>query len=345
MLLCDSCDQGWHTYCLTPPLLTVPEGIWTCPDCTRAGVGAATGRTGRQEHEHKAGRRLPSAATKRAAGTAAAQQPAEPRPRRGRPPLAKQGARNSKEASGRGRGRGQALPATQQHAHSAAPVPALSAVDWSTVEATQASLQHLMPGAWGLQYARRMHEACTNPVWQGGLPARQLTAAIRALLVAVDFSRCSSIVDPCGASSTDVAAVFAAHGYTVVAPAELKGDKARAACSPLQTAHYLQRHQRCGLHVVVMAPPAPLVDALLPLAVQFATVVVCCLVPVAYLSSRHPARQAWLHSLREQGRLHVVVGPTPTIPRVWLLVFSTSSWRHLMAPAGGSSALSTYWRQ
>jgi len=34
MLLCDGCDHGYHTYCLRPPLLSVPEGDWFCHDCS-----------------------------------------------------------------------------------------------------------------------------------------------------------------------------------------------------------------------------------------------------------------------------------------------------------------------
>ncbi|KAM0747588.1 hypothetical protein T439DRAFT_292797, partial [Meredithblackwellia eburnea MCA 4105] len=26
MLLCDSCDRGWHPTCLNPPMLKVPKG-------------------------------------------------------------------------------------------------------------------------------------------------------------------------------------------------------------------------------------------------------------------------------------------------------------------------------
>merc|ERR1719421_1280155 len=33
LLLCDSCDGAFHTYCLTPPLLDVPEGDWFCDAC------------------------------------------------------------------------------------------------------------------------------------------------------------------------------------------------------------------------------------------------------------------------------------------------------------------------
>jgi hypothetical protein len=33
MLLCDTCDSGWHMQCLSIPLTQVPDGDWYCPDC------------------------------------------------------------------------------------------------------------------------------------------------------------------------------------------------------------------------------------------------------------------------------------------------------------------------
>jgi PHD-finger len=33
LLLCDGCDDGYHTYCLDPPLSIVPVGDWFCPTC------------------------------------------------------------------------------------------------------------------------------------------------------------------------------------------------------------------------------------------------------------------------------------------------------------------------
>jgi hypothetical protein len=36
MLLCDSCNKGYHTACLTPPLARVPKGKWYCPACRSA---------------------------------------------------------------------------------------------------------------------------------------------------------------------------------------------------------------------------------------------------------------------------------------------------------------------
>jgi len=38
MLLCDGCDDSYHTFCLLPPLEDIPEGDWRCPKCVLAEV-------------------------------------------------------------------------------------------------------------------------------------------------------------------------------------------------------------------------------------------------------------------------------------------------------------------
>lgn len=45
ILLCDGCDDGYHTYCLVPPLTSVPKGEWRCPKCIVAVVNKATDTT------------------------------------------------------------------------------------------------------------------------------------------------------------------------------------------------------------------------------------------------------------------------------------------------------------
>uniref|UniRef100_J3L6H4 PHD-type domain-containing protein n=1 Tax=Oryza brachyantha TaxID=4533 RepID=J3L6H4_ORYBR len=40
IILCDGCDEGYHLYCLTPPLTTVPEGQWHCSSCAVQGIEA-----------------------------------------------------------------------------------------------------------------------------------------------------------------------------------------------------------------------------------------------------------------------------------------------------------------
>jgi histone demethylase JARID1 len=36
IILCDQCDKGFHLFCLSPPLDTVPDGEWVCPLCKEA---------------------------------------------------------------------------------------------------------------------------------------------------------------------------------------------------------------------------------------------------------------------------------------------------------------------
>ena len=35
LLFCDDCDNGYHMYCLVPPLKAPPEGSWSCNICIR----------------------------------------------------------------------------------------------------------------------------------------------------------------------------------------------------------------------------------------------------------------------------------------------------------------------
>ncbi|KAF9428426.1 hypothetical protein BGZ94_002445 [Podila epigama] len=36
MLICDGCELGFHTYCLTPPLTSIPKSDWFCAKCLTA---------------------------------------------------------------------------------------------------------------------------------------------------------------------------------------------------------------------------------------------------------------------------------------------------------------------
>jgi len=38
LLLCDKCDDAYHTFCSNPPLDAVPEGDWFCPKCTNNAI-------------------------------------------------------------------------------------------------------------------------------------------------------------------------------------------------------------------------------------------------------------------------------------------------------------------
>ncbi|CAG9766317.1 unnamed protein product [Ceutorhynchus assimilis] len=39
LLLCDSCDRGYHTYCFKPKMDNIPEGDWYCHECMNKATG------------------------------------------------------------------------------------------------------------------------------------------------------------------------------------------------------------------------------------------------------------------------------------------------------------------
>ncbi|UKJ89396.2 Requim, req/dpf2 [Theileria orientalis] len=43
LLLCDSCDKGYHMYCLDPPLTEVPANNWYCSQCNNEAPSTVTG--------------------------------------------------------------------------------------------------------------------------------------------------------------------------------------------------------------------------------------------------------------------------------------------------------------
>lgn len=38
ILLCDTCNQGWHASCLRPALMIIPDGDWYCPHCRHVSI-------------------------------------------------------------------------------------------------------------------------------------------------------------------------------------------------------------------------------------------------------------------------------------------------------------------
>ncbi|XP_064595320.1 bromodomain adjacent to zinc finger domain protein 2B-like isoform X3 [Liolophura sinensis] len=39
LLLCDSCDKGYHTYCFKPKMVSIPDGDWYCYECISKATG------------------------------------------------------------------------------------------------------------------------------------------------------------------------------------------------------------------------------------------------------------------------------------------------------------------
>jgi hypothetical protein len=50
LLICDGCLLGFHTYCLSPPLASVPEGTWLCSGCLALGLDEQAVRIAQQQN-------------------------------------------------------------------------------------------------------------------------------------------------------------------------------------------------------------------------------------------------------------------------------------------------------
>eukprot|EP01045_Picozoa_sp_COSAG04_P022426 COSAG04_NODE_2534_length_3968_cov_2.070561_2_plen_385_part_00 len=46
LVLCDGCDDAWHTFCMSPKRTEVPSGDWFCQHCLQAAQLRREGRTG-----------------------------------------------------------------------------------------------------------------------------------------------------------------------------------------------------------------------------------------------------------------------------------------------------------
>ena len=46
ILLCDSCDKGYHQYCLPSPIEVIPTGPWFCPSCCQSSTASTQQKQG-----------------------------------------------------------------------------------------------------------------------------------------------------------------------------------------------------------------------------------------------------------------------------------------------------------
>ena len=334
LLLCDSCNRGFHMHCLLPPLSKVPPGLWVCPQCTDAGVSHQTIKTARQLQLDK---------YKRSGSSAVDAPPIVAKPSRSRsasPNATRTSARITRASSpppptlppsppprrGPGRPRKHPLPTA---------VSASATFTWSTTKGVGEALQTLMPGEWDWSRATQIAE-CTE---SQSAPAsyEYLEAELGTLMNVVDFSRSPSVIDMC-ASYGDLSALLRSYHLDVVSNSVSPGDAADHHYDALQSHSYERLRSEYGSHVIVVMPYYEYADAMLSLAVKYAQHVACCRVPCRYLNERrqYPARDEWLKELQDQRRLLIIYpataedGSTKAAGYVWLLVFASEGVARLM---------------
>ena len=328
MVLCDTCQTGWHTTCLRPVLAKVPRGKtpWFCPRCI--------------EHAPLPQVFIPSAA--------APEEPATPRgkgasgqvlPPISKPPKAAPQAPLSREQRA-------------EHRHrTASLVAAIPDADLSSSEGVMAALQKYMPGNWSKGHATRLSQQCpggsrflqTPGQQHPGEPQRVVTTEpeIQALLNAVDFSTAAGIADPFAGTGT-IASAFRRHGHRVMTNDINPSMPTHTHCNALLHSTYAHLQERSRIHVIVTSPFFAVLDLALPLAILYAHHAVCCHVPGHYVTDGPSPRMEWLRGLQRQERLVVIAGlPVGPMGRrcIWLCIFRTRELRQLMVKPGSAGSI------
>ena len=343
MLLCDSCGTGWHTFCLQPPMSTVPEGSWICPRCTFNGVTEDS---------------LPPANTR---GAANAQKP-EAIARFAPHMHGRYAKRDNLWGKIEYRGNQykprcfvvhwsdgtQSEPMTHTQlakvlqpptvtppdgvllaitttTTSSAPMPAV--LDLDSPQAITTALSTLMPeSSWPAAHCTRLYNRLAE--LRSTLPCvTTKPEEVACLLEAMDFSYCATIVD-LWAGQNSIQQAFKQCGYSVITNDLNSAAATDYHLDALQPATYQQLQQKHGLDAIVISPWFALLDLALPLAVAHASWVVCCHVPGHYIFSPTEPRRRWLQTLLQQQRLHLLMG----LPRsnmgmrcLWVVIANTSS--------------------
>lgn len=350
MLLCDSCETGWHIDCLTPSLPAVPEGDepWLCPRCVEQGVNPDTILV--PSHPAPEQRRqslFPSAAAKKR--DAAARQldgcvirdgdrtgvarfvRAEQRPRYFDIDYEDGEVAHNKTATFV---RNRLHPSSTPSAAAAVPTYLPLTWDLRSASGVEGALQLLMPGKWARAHMSRLANEISstynkprdNPL------APTVPREVQALLSFVDFTQLGAVLDPWAGTCT-IRKVFAAQGIPVFDNDLNPRSGSHSHKDALQPAFYRYASLRAPIDAVVASPWFTVLDLALPLAVSAARCVACVHVPGHFITDAHPNRSAYLRALMREDKVHVLwnLPKGPSGRRCgWLLVFATPALKHLL---------------
>ena len=363
MLLCDSCNTGWHMHCLQPKLTAVPKGVWVCPDCIELGVDAETvdppplapppaarrslfpstqAKKREQDAQQLDGMVVVKSVldsvtrTTRLVEGTARYMPAHERAPGEKLHLSVTYADGSVEELSPLLVRRRAKvtdSATSSHVQ-----PDTLPDFWCLTDAPSLStaLQSLMPGTWAASHITRLSRSLNDVYCPSKLLSLPLAptsgAEVESLCDFLDLTQLGVVLDPWVGTGT-VARVLESRGVTTRTNDLNPSRKAHTHLDALQPGLYRSTARQVSIDGVITSPWFAVLDIALPLAVLAARTVACVHVPGHYVTDAHPARCAYLKGLMAQGRLHILWNlPKGAMGRRcgWLLVFASSTLRDLL---------------
>jgi hypothetical protein len=374
MLICESCERGFHMDCLRPVIKELPEGDWICPECSTAGVDTtrlltAQAKGVRDQHERELANKVAAQRRKDLAAYRAqepqgaargAPVPAQPAgaTRRGRPPGTGGRGRGGRGVSGAATAQPPIQPTAKPSARPTRRVLtrclAVALMTWAkrvpvglewfdlrSVEGILEALESSMAGYWETSVAQTILDwvAARERAGALGVPSKLLVAEpeVSQLLRAVDFSWIASSVDLYGERGRTQAAVRdLTKGLYEVKTNGPDGAGFDFSLDPLQPQTYKKLRNQTGLQAVITSPPMAVVDLVLSLAVCATRKVVCLYVPGQFLSGAPRPRLQYLRKLQEQGRLLLLT--TMDLDQegqgLWCVIFRSGTYKELLLRPG-----------
>ncbi len=356
MLLCDSCDAPWHTFCLPVPLSEVPDGDWLCPDCTDAGI------TLRQLALHKQ-TYIPVEPSRPALELPSPQRMAMARE------VAKKWhavaivhGRDGRERYERITFQGILSPkwfrvdwsdgtSSQHHAaffkhcgvldEAAVPPSVLAApppvtvaitvgplieedIHWSILTGDDLAIRlwQLMPGPRHRLETQLMHKSLARRP-RATLTRQSTSAFVNILFSVINLDTCRVVLDPWA----DNKAVHQAFGSRnlFVANDRLGRKGVSLQYEPMEHVSYTKMARALGaINAIVTIPPPLLLDLAVVTAVEFATSVACFGVPIEWAEADHIACAAYFSTLAQEQRLLWIRPAHPDAAFGWLCIFATA---------------------
>ena len=376
MVVCDSCNAAWHTFCLPVPLDKPPrpEEVWCCPRCTANGVRSEqlTDSRGQQHKEETVAEGLHGRFVLAKRKDPYTQESAllygkvlyrgpKYKPKYLRVEFqdgtVMEAARVGQIMAHLVPGEAQ-IPATvlaefnQPTVTAAAPnsLEALPLVDFDYVswEGTKNALLRLMPGKHTKRHVTNLQLQITRMFEgeQSELPCVEtMLEEVERLVECVDLSRFRRGVDMWSGNGT-IAAALSDYGITLVNN-DLDHNKAAGYhLDALQPSSYKAIGDAVpgALDLVVSSPWFSLLDLALPLAASCTTALACIHVPGHYLSNPILPRTEWFSRRVQEGRLHVVWGRecNKTLKRrcLWVIVAASPEILQLVIKPGYQQMLS-----
>ncbi|KAK3277117.1 hypothetical protein CYMTET_14855 [Cymbomonas tetramitiformis] len=378
MLLCDTCNRGYHLWCLTPALDGVPEGEWLCPMCSGTGRQAANAEVQTQKDESsgaledKLGMKEQQLNEKLSAEMRLL--PADVGPRR----VVKGDkfqpwhAISSREMLLKEEDMFLGMP---------------DQIDWGRQDKLSEAVQIFMPGHWNEGHrtvlskkyreqkamARHLRDAPLMPALaeeeverRGEL--RHMTKAqvkeasalqwglelvitvpseVRRLATEVDWKSVNGVWDPW--AGTGVISEVMVEQWPQLRfmnndwNSQLGWPEAHDALQPGNYRIWKEKYGICD--AVVTSPWFAALDIAFPLAVMASRVVACVHVPSYYLTDMTESRAAYFRRLSQTGRLHVIghLEHGPIGRRcMWVLVFKNPLIRARMLQGGEGEGIGMF---